>query len=90
MSIRELANTLHPTLSKLQELSEWYSMDMDTDFTREHLVSLSPKSSRKASVISAGSSMDYAEHIQAQANKITWAEQVKSREVQSLSLSIYP
>jgi len=57
---------------------------------RGRSVSLSPNSSREASVISAGSSMDYAECIQAQANKMSWAEQVKSGEVQSPSLSYAP
>jgi len=62
-------------------------MNIYTNFTREYSVSLSPKSFREASV---SFSVDYAEYIQAQANKMTWAEQVKSREVQSFSLSYVP
>ena len=73
--IRELVNTLHPTISKPQnnllELSKQYLMDIETDFPRECLVSLSFNSFREVSVISAGFSMDYTEYIQAQANKIT-------------------
>jgi len=92
--IRESANKLHPTISKtqnnLQELSKQYAMDIKTDLPRGCSVSLSPNSSREVSVISAGSSMDYAECIQAQANKMSWAEQVKSGEVQSPSLSYAP
>ena len=89
--IRESVNTLHPTISKtqnnLQELSKQYAIDIKTDLHRGLSVSLSPNSSREASVISAGSSMDYAECIQAQANKESWA---KHGEVQSLSLSYAP
>jgi len=44
-------------------------MDIKTNLPRG-LTSASPNSSRGASVISASSSMDYAEHIQAQANNI--------------------
>ena len=61
-------------------------MDIETDFPRECLVSLSFNSFREVSVISAGFSMDYTECIQAQANKITQAEQVKSRKIQNSSL----
>ena len=61
-------------------------MDMKTDLTKGCLVFLSPNNSREASIIS-GFSMDYAECIQAQANKMTWAKQVKSGKVQSSSLS---
>jgi len=61
-------------------------MNIETDFLRRYLVSLSLNSFRKAFVISASSFMDYAEYIQAQANKITWVKQVESREIQSFSL----
>jgi len=90
VSIRELVNTLHSTISKPQnnllKLSEQYLMDIETDFSRECSVSLSFNSFREVFVISAGSSIDYTECIQAQANKITQAEQVKSRKVQNSSL----
>ena len=91
---RELANTLHPTISKPQinllELSKQYPMDIETDFPRGRPISSSPNSSRGVSVISAGSSMDYAERVQAQASNMTWAEQVEHGEVHSLSLSYAP
>jgi len=46
-------------------MSKWYSMEIKTDFIREHSVSLSSNSFREASVILAGSLMNYAEYIQA-------------------------
>ena len=75
VSIRELVNTLHSTIYKPQnnllKLSKQYLMDIETDFSRECSVSLSFNSFREVFVISAGSSIDYTECIQAQANKIT-------------------
>lgn len=65
--IRELADRLYPTIFKpqnnFQEMSKWYSMEIETDFIREHSVFLSPNSSRKTSVILAGLSINYTEYI---------------------------
>ena len=57
-------------------------MYIKTDFLRGHSTSLSLNSSRGMSVNSTVSSMDYGDHVQAQANNITWA----NGEVQSPSL----
>ena len=48
-------------------------MYIKTDFLRGHSTSLSLNSSRGMSVNSTVSSMDYGDHVQAQANNITWA-----------------
>ena len=90
MPIRELENRLYSTISKPQnnqlEFSKQYSMDIETDFIRECSTSPSLNSSIEMFVKFAISSINYIDCIQAQANNITWAEQVKNWEVQSPSL----
>ena len=85
--IRELANTLYPFTSNLQnnqlELSKRYSMDIEIDFPRGCSASPSMNSSRETSASSAISSMDYVECVQAQVDNLTQAEQVKNGEIQS-------
>jgi len=80
VSIRELGNRLYSTISKPQnnqlEFSKQYSMYIETDFPREHSTSPSFNSFIGIFVNFAVSSMNYVDHIQAQANNITWAEQV--------------
>ena len=67
--IRELADTLYfiffKLLNNLQELSKQYLIDMETDFTRGHSVSLSSNNFREASITSAGFLVDYVECIKA-------------------------
>ena len=83
--IRELANTLHSFTLKPQnnqlELSKHYSIDIEIDMPRGHSASPSLNSSRGMSVNSTVYSINYAERVQAQANNLTWAEQVENREI---------
>ena len=85
--IRELINILYPFTSNLQnnqlELSKHYSIDIETDFSIDHSISPSINSLRKTSANFAIFSIDYVKHIQAQADNLTWAEQVKNRKIQS-------
>jgi len=60
---------------------------IETDCPRGHSAFSSFNSSRGTSANSTAYSMDYADCIQAQANNLTWAEQVENGEVQSPSLS---
>ena len=73
--IRELANTLYPFTSNLQndqlELSKRYSMDIEIDFPRGCSAPPSINSSRETSASSAISSMDYVECVQAQVDNLT-------------------
>ena len=92
--IRELANTLHSFTLKPQNnqlnLSKCYLMDIEIDFPRGHSASPSLNSFRGTSASSAASSIDYADHIQVQADNMTWTEQVENGEVQSSSLFYAP
>ena len=63
---------------------------IETDCSRGHSAFPSFNSSRETSANSTAYSMDYADCIQAQANNLTWAEQVENGEVQSPSLSYAP
>jgi len=63
------------------ELSKHYSMNIEIDMPREHSASPSLNSSRGMSVNSTVYSINYAERVQAQANNLTWAEQVENREI---------
>ena len=60
-------------------------MNIKTNVSRDCSTSISFNSSKKASIISAGSSMDYVEQVQvkAQANELSWTEQVKREKDQS-------
>ena len=58
------------------------SIYIKTDFPRGYSTSLSLNSSKGMFINSTISSMDYRDHVQAQANNITWA----NGEVQSSSL----
>jgi len=49
--------------------------------SREHSASSSLNSSRGMSANSTMSPMNYAERVQAQANNLTWIEQVENREI---------
>ena len=63
--MRELVNTLHPTMLKPQntnqKLSNQLSMNFEFDILRECVSSPNPNMSRDLSVSSAASSMDYVE-----------------------------
>ena len=72
MPIRELENRLHFTISKPQNNQlEQYSMNIETDFPREHSTSLSFDSFIEMFVNFAVSFMNYVDYIQVQANDIT-------------------
>ena len=75
MPIRELENRLHSTISKPQnnqlKFSKQYSMNIETDFPREHSTSLSFDSFIEMFVNFAVSFMNYVDYIQVQANNIT-------------------
>jgi len=58
--IRELANILHSFASNNQlELFQYYSINIEIDMHREHSASFSLNNSRRTSVNSAVSSIDY-------------------------------
>jgi len=67
-------------------LSKQYLMDIEIDLPRGRSTSLSTNSSRGISINSATSSMAYTERVQAQSEKLTWAEQVENGETQEVSL----
>ena len=84
-------NTLFPFVTNLQsnpqELSTALPMDIEIDTPRGQSVCTSFNSSREALAHSDALSMAYVDWIQVLANNPIWAEQVKSGELESLSLS---
>ena len=72
----------HFFLSYLHHTILKSSIYIKTNFPRGHSTSLSLNSSKGMFINSTISSMDYGDHVQAQANNITWA----NGEVQSPSL----
>ena len=88
MSNRKLANTnflfILNLQSNLQELSSIKNqqIDINIDFPRGYLMLFSPNNSRKLSILSNVLSVAYTSRVQALNNCLTWAEQVKSVELQ--------
>ena len=88
MPNRKLANTNFPFIlnlqSNLQELSNIRNQQIDIKInsSRGWLMSFSPNNSRKLFILSNVSSVAYTNRVQALNNCLTYAEQVKSVELQ--------
>ena len=73
--------------NNLYDFFKWYTINMETNFPKDCTTSPSPNSSKRTSVNSTTLSINYVDWVQAQANNMTWAEQVENRESKSFSLS---
>jgi len=90
-SERILVNTSFPfninTNTDSQESFTGMVINMEVNTSRDQSISLSTNSSRVTSVHSNVFSIAYAECVQALANNLIWADQVKLSEFQELALS---
>ena len=92
VSRRELVNTLNHSTSKPQAINQLlfkqYLMDIKFKLPRRCSLLPSINSLRKMSTSSTAFLMNYAKHMQAQLKKLTWAKQVKNRDMKDFSLLI--